>query len=972
MKNNEETKKGTTTYKTDIDQAWSIPKTDVVAPATRYEKRVVDTGKLQSIVNHQAERMNDSEGIMELLPDLTIVESILVSSILSPKDLRDVLLNITVAKNAPPEIADIVKKHFTTIYNLESKLYDILAEALFTKGSFVRLIIPPKSISKIIHQNTYGLENIDDSNKLSRKFNYENIAKLEFQPIGLLEKKINTNTCISLEDIWSDVFTSTAFSGFKEKFNVNSEIKFNKTDKNVIDLNNLLEITDNALYLAMPAVVNSVSKIQTRNILQIAYGLEDIYNGTSEKTEYINRSVKFLPQDIIPEIDLIEESELNPLVLNISQESCIIVHVPGDPKKHVGYYVFIDEQGNPIKYNRKSNKWRELDTKLKNNMAQQAFTNTLQIGLSYVSSGSGNITYDTTKSENDTLLNIYRESFDRKLEEAFNKGGTGKTIEVSDPEELYRVVLARQYEKQRTRVVYVPVELCSYIAFNYADTGIGISLLEKTKLLSSFRAVLMFASIMAGVNSSINRRKMTIKLEEDDANPRETIEEIINEFLSVQTKGSPYGMLNPVDIVDSLQRAGIQFVIEGNDSFPSIDIDIAENKHEVTPPDDALIDKIRDMHYRALWVEPDVAINSTNVDFASVAASNNVLAAKRYNSIQKRYTEQQSIFIRKYILAGGPLFNEIRSKLEECVDKEKPTLYELIDSITLTLPAIDTAVLSSQSKAYDDYCAVVDKVIDSFISEEMLKETLGGENIGTNITTIKLAIGNLLKRDYARSENILPELDNLINSEDCNVDDRLSDHNENIMKIIASVFRHTRKVESAEEKKDKELLDEINPQDENTDENPEGVDETSDETTDESELEGENTNDTEETQDDSLSTDLDNVSVDDANSEVTDSDDADNTPIDESENKDTDENVDDSSTKQSLEEPDGTKNTEEEPVEEPELIDNKSSKDSDDTDDNIKISDTQDDESEEQGEDETDEEYAKRMKKLKEKKSKKE
>ena len=46
-----------------------------------------NTGEFRSIVNNKARAINDSQTVMQLLPDMELAAQILIASILSPKDM---------------------------------------------------------------------------------------------------------------------------------------------------------------------------------------------------------------------------------------------------------------------------------------------------------------------------------------------------------------------------------------------------------------------------------------------------------------------------------------------------------------------------------------------------------------------------------------------------------------------------------------------------------------------------------------------------------------------------------------------------------------------------------------------------------------------------------------------------------------------------------------------------------------------
>ena len=897
-----------------LEKRWKIPITDIVALPKQKEvenKRLVDFSKLREIVTEHADKIEDNDGIMELLPDLHIVKETLIANILSPVDLQDIKLNIGIHKDAPTEMAEVIREHFSTKCDISSKMGLIIGEALFTKGAHILLPIPPSAIRKIIKDNTYGLESANGLKLLTI-----DVGTMKLPNIGIIHTKNNNNTQYALE--------SFDISLMRDKLNPETADE----TINAFTKSKDIEISDNILYLLYPEIKDNSNKNKLKQTLKHSYGIENLVSKPSTSNSYKDRSVKDLP---FMEFALDKENidEFHPVVLNLPYESVIPVHKPGQPREAVGYYVFIDVEGNPLHLNITVNKFREMNNKLDKLMKEQVNSNTVSLGVSYPNQGAKNT---NQINENNLLLAAYSNQFEKELKEAIENGITNQKIEIGNPGELYRIMFARQLEKQKTRVIFVPAEMMSYIAFNYDSKGRGESLLDKTKLYASFRAILMFASVIAGVKSSINRSLLTITLDDDDPDPQSTVETIINEFVAMQASGLPLGRLAPLDIVDSLQKAGTQIKITGN-RYPGTSMELVEAKREITPPDSNLIDMLKDIHWSACWVNRETVEKANDIEFASTITTANNMQNKRFSLARENYIAQLSDFFKKYIYLGGPLYRtlknmydeylveleETKAKAKEEVIKEKAkkekakadleaakqnpsvseqnadtissdesstdgtgdmggdtdmgdesgeeteipeegdnkdkdenkkeegeetpedetagtesliplitddeeedeepqeddkpplTFEEIIESITVILPKADNAVITTQQTEYKQYSDFITDVIDNYINEGMLKDFLHGEDLGPGIEDVKTSLLCLLKRNYLKSKNMLPELEALIADSDDNVGDQLGQHNEKILKLVGKVLKHVAKAENLEEISINVLKAEITP-----------------------------------------------------------------------------------------------------------------------------------------------------------------
>ena len=732
-----------------IRKHWKILQTDLVAPTKKdsVTPHNINYAKLRAIVDSYGDKLNDAKGIMELLPDICLVRDILVASILSPKDLTDVALNITVDKDAPPELAELIRVHFSTVYNIDNMLAEILAKALFEEGCHVLMPLPPTAIRNMIHANTYSLE--DNSKTLAL---HDIIKKGNLPNIGILE-------------------------AFEKPVYALEELSMQLPNHTVAD-KGLIEITDNAMYLIYPALQEAVSHSKIKNTLRNAYGLEGLTDKRTTGEVYLKTNAVNIPTCMLEKGDAVKE-EFNPVVLNLPPESVIPVYPPGEPTKHVGYIIIIDDEGYPIHLNNTSNKFRELNDRLNDTVAANATVINTSLSVTTSDKNKG----DPVKP----IFEAYIANLEKTLSDTLSKNSGIKSVEVTMPEEVYRVMFSRQLARQKTRMVYVPAEMLTYIAFNYNELGIGESLLEKTKLYASLRAILLFAQIMAGVKNSVNGRTLSITLDEMDTDPQGTVETILNEFITLQTASLPIGKLNPSDIINSLQRAGINIKVNGGSLFPGTAMDVAETKREIAMPDVDLSIMLKTAHYAGLWVSPELVDKSLEGDFATGIVASNLLQAKRVKLCQKQYTGHLSDFIHKYIYAGGPLFTEVKA-LYDKHKGSKLSLEQTIDSITVNLPKPDTAVLKSQYEEYQDYSTFIADALDLYITEG----SLAGVELGDTTETIdafKAEVIGYLKRQYLRNQNLLPEIDAGVTSSDSVMAAGIEEHNASVRKIALDMVK---------------------------------------------------------------------------------------------------------------------------------------------------------------------------------------
>ena len=115
-----------------------------------------DQMNFANISRQIAEKSRDAENVNELFPDMELSAQILISSILSPKDMAKTELNFIAPGNLrsteiSASLLAVVKEFFETDYKIEPLLPKILRQALFETGSYPMIVIPESSVDALIN-----------------------------------------------------------------------------------------------------------------------------------------------------------------------------------------------------------------------------------------------------------------------------------------------------------------------------------------------------------------------------------------------------------------------------------------------------------------------------------------------------------------------------------------------------------------------------------------------------------------------------------------------------------------------------------------------------------------------------------------------------------------------------------------------------------------------------------------------------
>lgn len=732
-------------------------------------------GQFAQISEGLKTKLTDAETTMQLFPDMELAAQILVSSVLSPKDMvsTEILYKAEDA-NLPAELVSkllgVIGDTMLKQYKFKEELPTIIRQVLFESGSYIKAVIPESSVDELVNnrKTSIGLESLSDLVDEKRQIRQLGILgpSSVFAKTAAVEKA--GNIMLGLES-----FTGQGIPYLNFDYRIGGE----HTHQVAGESYGQIEVTDNFNFLKLPKLIEANNKNKLRSKITS-------YRASTEDVKITSGDIRTMmykgPQSSSQMFVAIKNRKATkrrsvgrPLVMRLPTEATIPVHVPGDERQHIGYFVLVDAEGYFVT--------RNTVESAMNNLVSHP-TEAVNMTSALMQRARRNLqSFDKNNISIDQASQIYADLVEADLTDRLKNGLYGSNAQVSKSQEVYRIMMARALANQYTRLVYIPADLVTYFAFKHHRNGIGKSLLDDLSLQTSLRAILLFARVMAKVKSSINITRVNMTLDPNDPDPQKTVELSIHEILKMRQQYFPLGINSPNDLVDWIQKAGFQFTFEGHPGLPQTKFDFETQNLQHQVPDDELDEMLRKQSYMALGLTPEMVDNGYSSEFATTVTANNILMAKRVTQIQEVITQHMGDYVRKLILNDYDARKELLESIvasKDAIDKyltdeERSALTEnpkafyvelmenFVQDMEVTLPRPDVTSIETQMVAFQSYEEALEKALDAWVSSTIVDSSISGE-ISGNIDAVKEAIKAYYLRKWMSENNFLAELGDIV------------------------------------------------------------------------------------------------------------------------------------------------------------------------------------------------------------------
>ena len=698
---------------------------------------------LNTIMEKNVTDTQENERLIQMCPEISLSALIMVSSILSPNDMRVGIINIrSECPNLTPDKNQSIEKYLSKFFeerlNLSTSLPKWIYNAMYRAGATPLLTVPLKTLlDEIDNKNNY-IEQTSTEAMLSLEQKWEKESKFGFSTENEEFNPNDKSYLIAIEKSFNTSFVEK-YDQTPPKINQDHLATFAKSILSKEDLT----ILDNPNAFTGTKVKNKVTKVKNKN---------------KAKREYLPQEFLGLPD---PERRELNEIYDNPIFMELPYESVIPIYTPGTPSDHIGYFVMLDERGHPITdASIAPSDSPNIEGKM------QSFENSQRsaqiAGLFQAQGYSGNSLFEKVPVRQ-MMEEIYQSVIEYHLTAKTMQAGYANVGLGSNPS-LYRAMFSRYLSARKTKVMFVPKEFLTYLCFEHGKDGCGVSKLANMKWITSLHVSLTTARMLQALNNSINRQRVIINTGETQMGnlvqlmriaQQQAIAKNIWDFTS-----------NPAYMCSRIAEQGVSVEVRGANGLSEFSVERdTDTRAQAIRPDEELSERIKNSLILSLEV-PAAALNNVGEnEYSRSVATSNIIFSRRLSVYQKSLTQDMNEFLRNYTRYSKEILTNIQAIIDDKDDQKKNDYYtksgtieenkgdmedleSVINHLTIHLPDPTLAPDNAQLENVTATLNTLNALIEATHDEGTMGSADPGTQVGINVTKgimKREAIKNLIK-----------------------------------------------------------------------------------------------------------------------------------------------------------------------------------------------------------------------------------
>jgi hypothetical protein len=693
----------------------------------------------------------EAEKLNKLAPEIEQSKILVSSSIMSPNDLQDgefifSFNDIPALEDDPDllkEVTELYNQYFNNVLNLGIKSYDWIGDAMYVSGAKCLLILPIATQIELRHRS----QKEANANGYNAEFGFESFK--EFSKGN--DDYLFSGKRLSLADYLKGYNPSISnLVPSMESFGVKTPTEYCSTDKleqcAKVDPSYRNRYGSSYITGIENMVINLKAKMSEGDIIRITENTdsfryintsketveEDIWSKLAAKYGFNNRPVR-------EEMVVLKANPSNykhrghPTLIELPTEAVIPIFIPGAPNEHLGYFVMLDEHGQPLTAD--DNRAATDTTGCAGGSSAATFE--AIFGTSCCNASYFNQNNDYTQMGNLIFNNLLDSYIRTRMKGILHRDD----LQLSRFNALSTILFQRTLESKETTIVFVPPMLMHYFAFDYdRRTGCGKSKTSDIQFILSLRTTLMMANVVSAVNDAIEHKKIEFGVDDKNANVEAIMELIANIFIE---KNKLNGSVDPSEIMRDMYSNSLTIIPKGLPGLSDISVDVQSAQGGSARVDDQTIEQLNNLLVAQLDV-PSAALNQLNEpEYARSLVVGNLFFAKKITRYQRIWCKLMSEFIRVYTLVDIPFQEALKKKLalsvkhkvkEDLPDavakmkKYNPNEYDdlndlpnvILNSVSVSLPKPNIVVDKTQFEEISNYINNLQTVADKFFNQEMI------------------------------------------------------------------------------------------------------------------------------------------------------------------------------------------------------------------------------------------------------------
>lgn len=735
-------------------------------------------GQLKEIASSSKKSIDEIDNLKIMAPELSLAETIIVSSIMSPQDLQTDSVAITVdspdiSADTKAKINELLTDYFNDEFHLGPKLSKWLGAAAFHDGAKAFIVLPQTEIDvlnevadswdPLYRKDAAALKgSVAKSTESLVCFKGDDYEKLA---VEMLSETLVTE--LNKQHVGCEFLTDEDKEKFTKKYSTKD--KDGKTVKVVAPTTKAIaETLIKESFKILKGTDDGCGVVVTRDMSAITKGInrnENVFDQFSSDAERQVRGYKRndannssrpqLPVLTISDIIKTNKGDL-PILVEFPADSVIPVCAPGDNENHLGYFVMIDEFGQPVRgeYAFDGTNSNDATYRLATNAARSIFGNANISSFQMAGMTQGQMI--------DNMTNMFSVAVNYLLSSKLKEQGLrGLKINVHDAvgKNLFFNLLA----KNGIKLVFVPEPMMVYYRFDHRKDGTGKSMLEDIKFILAIRCTLMIAKLMAAIDNATKHRIIEVQIDDKNQNPIETIENARQMFIN---KRAPNITNDPKTAAESIINQHLSIRPKG---MPGVADDLSvtyENQYgNSQSPDNELLDAINNMIGQGLKIPPTVLNNLNEAEYARSVATSNLFFANNVRNWQNTIRPHNKKFLINYILSCNQLVAEIKKIIDEdlqgakddktkentsdCIkENQDKTAEEIVQKVIATVELVLPAPAMSTSKAHFEELNAQSDAISKLLELIYPDDVAPSDELKSYMASIRALVASKLVKEF--------------------------------------------------------------------------------------------------------------------------------------------------------------------------------------------------------------------------------